>query len=130
MNELAGGACCPTGREQVIDHQDTLALSHRVRVNLKNIFPVFELVSDLASLGGKLAGLANRHEARAEPLGEGRFAVWLPDEVPTNALFAAVRGAGGVVRSLTLRRRSLEEVFLSAVRAPDAAGFDDAGGGE
>ena len=73
---------------------------------------------------------ALRARWRAEPLGDGRFAVWLPEGATTNALFAAVRDAGGVVRSLTLRRRSLEEVFLSAVRAPEAAAADAAEGGE
>jgi len=53
---------------------------------------------------------------RPEPLGDGRFAVWLPADEDTSGVFAAVRSANGKVRSLTLQRRSLEEVFLSAVR--------------
>jgi ABC-2 type transport system ATP-binding protein len=57
---------------------------------------------------------------RAEPLGDGKYAVWLPPETDTSSVFAAVRAAGATVRSLALKRRSLEEVFLSAVRGEDA----------
>lgn len=52
---------------------------------------------------------------RAETLGEGRYAVWLPDGADTHEVFAIVRAAGGSVRSMTRKRRSLEEVFLTAV---------------
>ena len=53
---------------------------------------------------------------RTEPLGDGRYAVWLPEEHDTTGVFAAVRQAGAMVRSLQLKRRSLEDVFLTAVR--------------
>jgi ABC-2 type transport system ATP-binding protein len=66
-----------------------------------------------------LAVLAERW--RAESLGDGHYAVWLPEDAPTNGVFEAVRGAGARVRSFTLKRRSLEEVFLSAVRERPAA---------
>lgn len=56
---------------------------------------------------------------RSEALGDGRYALWLPDDGSTAPLFAAVERAGGVVRSMARRRRSLEEVFLHAVRASD-----------
>jgi len=59
---------------------------------------------------------ALREHWRAEALGDGRFSVWLPEEADTNGVFAAVRAAGANVRSFTRKRRSLEEVFLSAVR--------------
>jgi ABC-2 type transport system ATP-binding protein len=59
---------------------------------------------------------ALRARWRAEPLGDGGYAVWLPEDDETRALFAAVRAAGASVRSLTQKRRSLEEVFLRAVR--------------
>lgn len=50
-------------------------------------------------------------------LGDGRFEVrTVGSGVEPCALFALVAGAGGVVRSLVLHRRSLEEVFLGAVR--------------
>ena len=52
---------------------------------------------------------------RVESLGEGRYSVWLPDGADTHAVFGTVRRAGGSVRSMTRKRRTLEEVFLSAV---------------
>lgn len=58
---------------------------------------------------------------RTQLLGDGRFSVWLPPEADTSGVFAAVRGANALVRSLTLKRRSLEEVFLSAVRGEGGA---------
>ncbi len=66
------------------------------------------------STGDLLPGLQGL--GRAESLGEGRYAVWLPEDEPTNGVFEAARAAGAAVRSLTLQRRTLEEVFLSAVR--------------
>jgi ABC-2 type transport system ATP-binding protein len=68
--------------------------------------------------GSALAALQEKW--RAEPLGDGLFAVWLPSEADTAGVFAAVRGAGSTVRSLKLKRRSLEDVFLSAVRGEEA----------
>lgn len=56
---------------------------------------------------------------RPESHGDGRFSVWLPADAETSGVFAAVRSANGKVRSLTLQRRSLEEVFLSAVRGEE-----------
>lgn len=64
---------------------------------------------------------ALRDRWRAEQLGDGRYSVWLPDDGDTSALFAAVHAAGASVRGLTQKRRSLEEVFLSAVREQGAA---------
>ena len=63
---------------------------------------------------------------RAEPLGDGRYAVWLADDADTNEVFAALQRAGVCVRSFVRQRRSLEEVFLSAVRGGGDGG-DDAG---
>jgi len=53
---------------------------------------------------------------RAEALGDGRFAVWLPEDQCTSSVFAAVRKTSATVRSMQLKRRSLEDVFLTAVR--------------
>jgi len=58
---------------------------------------------------------------RAESEGEGRYTVWLPPEIDTTRVFAAVREAGATGRSLALKRRSLEDVFLSAVRGEEEA---------
>ena len=58
---------------------------------------------------------------RAEALGDGRYAVWLPEVHDTTSVFAAVRKVGATVRSLQLRRRSLEDVFLHAVRGSGEA---------
>lgn len=70
---------------------------------------------------GQHGGAANVLEAlqaswRAEALGDGRFAVWLPEEQDTSSIFAAVRKTSATVRSLQRKRRSLEDVFLTAVR--------------
>jgi ABC-2 type transport system ATP-binding protein len=46
----------------------------------------------------------------------GRFTVRLTEAADTAALFATVRAAGGRVRSLQPRRRTLEEVFVNAVQ--------------
>ena len=53
---------------------------------------------------------------RAVAHGGGRYSVWLPDEAHTASLFAAAATHGAIVRSLRLQRRSLEDVFLTAVR--------------
>ena len=56
---------------------------------------------------------------RTESLGEGRYSVWLPEGQDTSAVFSAVREVGACVRSLVLKRRSLEDVFLTAVRGSE-----------
>ena len=48
--------------------------------------------------------------------GDGRYSVWLPDDAATNEVFRIVQAAGASVRSFALQRRTLEEVFLKAVR--------------
>ena len=53
---------------------------------------------------------------RAVAHGDGRYSVWLPEQADSNPVFAAVSSAGASVRSFVLQRRSLEEVFLTAVR--------------
>ena len=58
---------------------------------------------------------------RAEAIGEGRFAVWLLDDQCTSSVFAAVRKASATVRSMQLKRRSLEDVFLTAVRGGEGS---------
>ena len=76
----------------------------------------------LEPASGKQSGAANvlevlRASWRSEALGDGRYAVWLPDEQDTTRIFAAVHQASATVRSLHLKRRSLEDVFLTAVRS-------------
>jgi len=61
----------------------------------------------VALLGGAL---------RVEPRGDGRFAIWIADDGDTNPVFAGLAAAGVEVRSFVRQRRSLEQVFLSAVR--------------
>ena len=65
-----------------------------------------------------------RPRMRCERLGEGRYAVWLADDgdATTNAVFAAVAAAGAEVRSLVRQRRSLEQVFVAAVRGESEGG--------
>lgn len=54
---------------------------------------------------------------RCMPVGGGRYRVELGPGVDTHDLFALVQRHGGFVRQLAVHRRSLEEVFLGAVRA-------------
>jgi ABC-2 type transport system ATP-binding protein len=55
---------------------------------------------------------------RVEDHGGGQCTVWLSDGVEPRTLFAAVDAAGAALRSLVPHRRSLEDVFLQAVRTP------------
>jgi ABC-2 type transport system ATP-binding protein len=55
------------------------------------------------------------------PNTRGGVAVTLPESVPTRDVFRAVADAGGEVRRLVERRRTLAEVFLGAVRAEEAS---------
>jgi len=66
--------------------------------------------------------------AKVRDEGDGRHTAWLLDDEPTQPLFAAVVQAGGVVLEFAPQRRSLEEVFLSAVGsdATVAGARDDA----
>jgi len=56
-----------------------------------------------------------REVAHVRADGDGRHAVTLRENATLADLFDAVRCSGGVVRSLVPHRRTLEEVFLSAV---------------
>lgn len=60
--------------------------------------------------------LAAAGTGRVEAVGEGNYSVWLADDAATGAVFASVAAHGCHVRSMRLQRRSLEQVFLSAVR--------------
>ncbi|MCB9889884.1 MAG: ABC transporter ATP-binding protein [Planctomycetes bacterium] len=60
--------------------------------------------------------LASAGTGRVEVVGDGSYSVWLDDDAATGGVFAAVAANGCYVRSLRLQRRSLEQVFLSAVR--------------
>ena len=55
-------------------------------------------------------------DLRVQALGGGRFTAWLLDDQPTQPLFAAVQRAGGSVGEFVPQRRSLEDVFFSAVQ--------------
>ena len=63
-----------------------------------------------------LDGLARL--CRVEDHGGGQCTVWLPETTDPSAVFEVVGAAGAVVRSFVPHRRSLEDVFLQAVRAP------------
>ncbi|MHC4079024.1 MAG: ABC transporter ATP-binding protein [Planctomycetota bacterium] len=56
-----------------------------------------------------------------------RYRLTLPEELPVAEVFLAVQKAGGTVRQLSQHRRTLEEVFLGAVR--DAGDGDGTAGG-
>lgn len=57
-----------------------------------------------------------RSGLRLTGLGAGRFDVEADGDVPAPELFALVHACGGAVRELVPHRRSMEEVFLGAVR--------------
>ncbi len=59
---------------------------------------------------------------RAQSQGGGRYQLEVEGELSERSVFALVHGLGGVVRELALRRRSMEEVFLGAVRARENGG--------
>jgi ABC-2 type transport system ATP-binding protein len=79
-----------------------------------------ELMLAVEPLGLSLP-LQLRDGTEVRPDGAGRFTVWIAEHADTAALLAAVHAAGGRVRSLSARRRTLEDVFLTAV-ATDAGG--------
>ncbi|MEQ1631439.1 MAG: ABC transporter ATP-binding protein [Planctomycetota bacterium] len=56
---------------------------------------------------------------RVDALGAGRFDVEVEGNVEPHELFALVRSHGGSVREFVPHRRSMEEVFLGAVRGAD-----------
>lgn len=56
---------------------------------------------------------------RVDALGAGRFDVEVEGNVEAHELFALVRSHGGSVREFVPHRRSMEEVFLGAVRGAD-----------
>lgn len=83
-------------------------------------------LQDLTASGGRelavlvepadvMVDAARMPGSRVAAHGEGRYTVWLPELTGTSELFAAVQAAGGVVRNLVPKRRSLEDVFLQAV---------------
>lgn len=65
-----------------------------------------------------LGAMAGAH--RIEAGEHGRYTVWLRDDEPTQALFAAANRAGASICEMVPQRLSLEEVFLRAVQSADA----------
>lgn len=59
---------------------------------------------------------------QVRPEGPGRFTVVLGEDSDTAPLLASIHGLGGRVRSLSPRRRTLEDVFLTAVKTRAEAG--------
>jgi ABC-2 type transport system ATP-binding protein len=94
--------------------------------------PVDELtVTDTRVVHVALRGDEARLETALAPLcveapvrsGDGAFRLTVAEDLPAQALFRAVAAAGGAVRELREHRRSLEDVFLHAVRvAGEGAG--------
>ncbi len=68
--------------------------------------------------------------ARVERQAPGRYSLWWAGEDGSAAVFRAVAAAGGVVRGLLPHRRSLEDVFLQAVRGGDGGDVTRDWGGE
>jgi ABC-2 type transport system ATP-binding protein len=68
---------------------------------------------------------------RVESCTDGRLLVWLDDQVASRAIFAVAAECGGAISSLVPHRKTLEDVFLSAVgpgsHASSATGFGGAG---
>jgi len=80
-----------------------------------------ELMLAVEPLGLVLpAQLGDGLQVRRE--GPGRFTVVVGGDADTAPLLAAIQAAGGRVRSLASRRRTLEDVFLTAVTAGSATG--------
>jgi ABC-2 type transport system ATP-binding protein len=77
------------------------------------------LGGDTAALSAALQPLA---VAPVEFGAQGRCQVTVSEDRAPNQLFAAVRDAGGVVREFREHRRTLEEVFLTAVRTAEGHG--------
>ena len=87
---------------------------------------------DLTVAGESAAMTAALQELAIEPVtvGEqGRCQVTISEELSSRELFAAIRGAGGVVREFSEHRRTLEEVFLTAVRSAGRNGGEAADAG-
>lgn len=76
---------------------------------------VLDLECD-APADGVREALLGAGAVEVEELGEGRFGVTVPESLPAREIFAAVLALGGRVTRLEERRRTLEEVFLGAVR--------------
>ena len=86
---------------------------------------IFEIDASVAAPLPEVLRAAGALEVAPAP--RGGFAVTLPAAVDTRAVFAAIAAAGGAVRRLVERRRSLAEVFLGAVRPAAASDADEVG---
>ena len=71
LDEQAGGLGRASGGEDVVDHEDALAVDERVGVHLDLGRAVLERVGLGQGLARELAGLADRHQAEAELVGDG-----------------------------------------------------------
>ena len=71
LDDVDGRQGGPPGREQVVHHQNALALDNGVHVDLDAVHPVLELVVLANGRKGQLALLAHRHESRFELIGHG-----------------------------------------------------------
>ena len=70
-DQLDRGVRRATGRDQVVDEEDTGALMDRVGVDLDGVDAVFEAVVLTDRPPGQLALLADRYEAAAELVRDG-----------------------------------------------------------
>lgn len=69
-DELGNSGGGSTGREDVVDDENTLALFDGIFMNFKGIGTVLESVLDAFDRGGELLRLAHRNEAGPDSVGE------------------------------------------------------------
>ncbi len=84
----------------------------------KNTLRVF-LLESTGSHDAVRASLLARGVAEVDELTDGQFRLTIPQNFQMHDVFAAVQDAGGAVHKLSEHRRSLEEVFLGAVRSAE-----------
>ena len=68
VDEILG--CCqrPPGRENIVDDQHSCSSIERILMNLERVCSVLEVVGDADDRTGKFARLANKADARTDPL--------------------------------------------------------------
>ena len=60
------------GSQQIVDDQHAWPAGDRACVHLERVGAVLQIVGDADALAGQFLGLAHRHEARAQRIGQRR----------------------------------------------------------
>jgi hypothetical protein len=69
----------------------------------------------VAGVTDSAAGVLQRDARRLVRIGDGRYAIELPPEVPPDRVLAALTAAGGTLVSLNPIRDTLEDYFVRQV---------------